>query len=129
MSNNHHHRGVFDTWTKRSRPQIEWAQGLIDWPNSLVDRPGFEAVRPEPWLPHVYTRRQSPESVEKVGGGRSTWSADHMAWLAGHHLAPNRPLQVGGGLIQPYKYPPPAIMVNVDTSHSFCSSPLVKVPV
>jgi hypothetical protein len=40
--------------------------------------------------------------MEKVSGGRSTW----LAWPPSHHLAPNRPLQVGGGLIHPYKYPP-----------------------
>jgi hypothetical protein len=27
--------------------------------------------------------------VKKVGGGHSTQSAGHMAWLAGHHFAPN----------------------------------------
>jgi hypothetical protein len=25
--NHHHHGGVFDTWTKWTRPQAEWAQG------------------------------------------------------------------------------------------------------
>jgi hypothetical protein len=49
---------------------------------------------------------EKPESVEKVGGGHSTRSAGYVAWLAGHHLASNRPLQVGGGPIHPYKYPP-----------------------
>jgi hypothetical protein len=39
------------------------------------------------------------EPLEKVGGGHSTWPASH-------HLAPNRPLHVGGGPIHPYKYPP-----------------------
>jgi hypothetical protein len=41
------------------------------------------------------------ESVEKVSGGHSTWLADHVAWSLGLHLAPNRPLQVGGGPIHP----------------------------
>jgi hypothetical protein len=43
-------------------------------------------------------------SVEKVSGGRSTRLAGHVAWLPNLHLVPNRPLQVGGGLIHPYKY-------------------------
>jgi hypothetical protein len=46
------------------------------------------------------------ELVENVSGGRSTWPAGHIAWPPGHHLAPNHPLQVGGGPIHPYKYPP-----------------------
>jgi hypothetical protein len=62
--------------------------------------------------------------MEKVGGGRSTRPVGHMAWLAGHHLVPNRPLQVGGGPIHPYKKP---AHVKVKIPHSTCSSPLVKV--
>jgi hypothetical protein len=42
---------------------------------------------------------EKPESVEKVDGGCSTRPV-------GHHLVPNWPLQVGGGPIHPYKYPP-----------------------
>jgi hypothetical protein len=37
--------------------------------------------------------------VEKVDGGRSTQPA-------GHHMAPNRLLQVMGAPLWPYKYPP-----------------------
>jgi hypothetical protein len=61
---------------------------------------------------------EKPESLEKVGGGRSTQPPGHVV--------PNRPLEVGGGPIHPYKYP---LMVKVDTPHSFYSPPLVKVPV
>jgi hypothetical protein len=43
--------------------------------------------------------KEKPKSVENVSGSRSTRPA-------GHHLVPNRPLQVGGGAIHPYKYPP-----------------------
>jgi hypothetical protein len=32
---------------------------------------------------------ERPESVDKVGGGRSTQSAGHVAWPPGHHMAPN----------------------------------------
>jgi hypothetical protein len=35
-----------------------------------------------------------------------THPAGHVASPAGHHLSPNQPLQVGGGPIHPYKYPP-----------------------
>jgi hypothetical protein len=35
---------------------------------------------------------EKPESVEKDGGGHSKWLADHVAWQASHHLAPDRPL-------------------------------------
>jgi hypothetical protein len=64
--NHHHHRGVFDTWTKWARPQAEWAKGLAVRPNSLAGRPGFEAVPPEPWLPRVYTRRRSLSRWRKM---------------------------------------------------------------
>jgi hypothetical protein len=60
-----------------------------------------------------------------VVGGHSTRPASHVAWLAGHHVAPNRPLQVNGGPIHPYKYPPP-LTVKVEIPHSTCNSPLVK---
>jgi hypothetical protein len=49
---------------------------------------------------------EKPESVEKVGGGHSTQPVDHMAWSAGDNLVQNWPLQVDGGPIHPYKYPP-----------------------
>jgi hypothetical protein len=67
---------------------------------------------------HLHEEEKA-ESVEKVGGDRSTRPT-------GHHLTPNRPLQVGGGPIRPYKYP---LAVKVDTPHSTCSSPIVKVPI
>jgi hypothetical protein len=37
--NEHHHRGVFGTWTK-------WAQGPAGCPNSLAGWPGFESAQP-----------------------------------------------------------------------------------
>jgi hypothetical protein len=37
--NEHHHRGVFDTWTKWAKPQAKWAQGS-------AGRPGLELARP-----------------------------------------------------------------------------------
>jgi hypothetical protein len=55
---------------------------------------------------HTSTRGGEARVMEKVGGGRSTRSVGHVAWPPDHHLVPNRPLQVGGGPIHPYKYPP-----------------------
>jgi hypothetical protein len=69
-------------------------------------------------------KEEKADSVEKVSGGHSSRPADHVAWPPDLHVAPNRPLQVGGGLIHPYKYP---LTVKVDTPHSTCSSPLVEV--
>jgi hypothetical protein len=64
-------------------------------------------------------------SVEKVSGGCSTRLADHMAWPAGQHLAPNHPLQVSGGPIHSYKYP---LTVKVDThTHHILDIPLAKL--
>jgi hypothetical protein len=85
--------------------------------------PGFEVIQIKPWLPRVYTKRRSPSWWRPLHS-----APDHVAWLTGHHLAPNRPLQVSGGSIHPYKYPPPPT-VKVEAPQSTCSSPLVKVPV
>jgi hypothetical protein len=89
--------------------------GPRGWP---VGRPRFEAVRLEPWLPRVYMRKRIP----------SRWRPLHpigrpRVLVARPHLSPNRPLQVGGGLIHLYKY---LLTVKVDTPHSTCISPLVK---
>jgi hypothetical protein len=45
-------------------------------------------------------------AVEKVGGGRTHWLADHMARPAGHHLVNYYLGQVGGAPPLPYKHPP-----------------------
>jgi hypothetical protein len=50
--------------------------------------------------------KEKPESVVKVGGGWSTRPDGHVARRPGHHMVPNRLIQVGGGPIHPYKYPP-----------------------
>jgi hypothetical protein len=90
-------------WTKWARLQVKSARALV-------------ATR--------LHEEEKAESVEKVHGGCSTRPAGDVAWLPGLHLAPNRPLLVGGDLIHPYKYPLP---VKVDTPHSTCSSSLVKI--
>jgi hypothetical protein len=45
-------------------------------------------------------------AVEKVGGDRTHWPADHVARLAGRHLVSYCLVQVGGARPWPYKYPP-----------------------
>jgi hypothetical protein len=75
-------------WTKWARSQAEWAQG---------------PVGSTPWLVGQGLRRFGPS---QVSGGRSTQLAGHVAWPPGLHLVPNRHIQVGGGLIHPYKYSP-----------------------
>jgi hypothetical protein len=85
---------------------------------------------PTPWPAGRGLRRFDPshgchESTRgdgRVGGDRSSRPVGHVAWPPSLHLAPNRPLQVGGGPIHRYKYP---LVVKVDTPHSMCSSPLV----
>jgi hypothetical protein len=49
--------------------------------------------------------------VEKVSGGRSTWPT-------GHHLVPNRLLQVGGAPPWPYKYHPMVEMRGHTHTHT-----------
>jgi hypothetical protein len=50
-----------------------------------------------------------------VRGGRATWSADHVARLAGQ-TPPGTPIST-----------PPPLPMEFNTPHSTCSSPLVKV--
>jgi hypothetical protein len=94
--NHHHHGGVFDTWTK-------WGQTLgrvglgAGWP---VDQ-GLRRFDPKLGC------HACPQGGEaQVGGSHYTRPATHVAWPPGHHLVPNRLLQVSGGPIHPYKYPP-----------------------
>jgi hypothetical protein len=50
--------------------------------------------------------KEKTMAVEKVSGGRTHWSASHMARPAGRHLVSYRFGQVGGAPPWPYKYPP-----------------------
>jgi hypothetical protein len=63
--------------------------------------------------------------VEKVGGGRTTWPADHVAKPAGHHLASYRLNQVGNPSLDPYKYPSTSENQN---THHILQIPLAKLP-
>jgi hypothetical protein len=64
-------------------------------------------------------------AVEKVGGGRTHWSADHVARSAGYHLMSYCLGQVGGVPPWPYEYP---LSVKVDTHiHHILEIPLAKV--
>jgi hypothetical protein len=124
--NHHHHEGVFDTWTNWARPQDEWPQEPVGQPNSLATRLGFEAIQPSPWLPCIYTRRRRLSRwrnlVEATPLGRlamrlgrpaSTWCQTNFSKSVEVPFTPiNTPLKV-----------------KVDTPHSTCSSPLVKVSV
>jgi hypothetical protein len=119
MSNHHNHGGVFDTWTKCTRAQAEWTQGP-------ASRLGFEALWPEPWLPHVYTRRRSPsqwrKSVEATPPSRlATWLGRSATTWRQTNLS--KSVEVS---FTPIHTP---LRVIVDTPHSTCSSPLVKVPI
>jgi hypothetical protein len=119
----HHHGGVFDTWTKWAIPEIEWPQGPADRSNSLVNRLGFELVQPEPSLYCVCTRR-SPNQLRKlVEAAPPDWPA---TWLGRptttcHQTNLSKSMKVP---LTPINTP---LTVEVDTPHSFCSSPLVKV--
>jgi hypothetical protein len=124
--NHHHHRDVFDMWTKWARPWAEWAQGLTGRLNSLASQPAFEAVKPEPWLPHDYTRRGMPswwrKSVEAAPPGRPTM------WF-GHPASTWCQTILSKSVELPFTPINTPLTVKVNTPHSTCSSPLVKVPV
>jgi hypothetical protein len=69
--------------------------------------------------------------VERVGGGRSTQLAGHVAWPAGHHLVPNRLVQVSGDRPRPYKYPPTMEMRRhaPHLEYSICKALILSVVV
>jgi hypothetical protein len=56
------------------------------------------------------------KAVEKVGEGRITWPAGHVARLAGHHLASYRLNQGGNPSLDPYKYPSTSGNQNMHTT-------------
>jgi hypothetical protein len=64
--NEHHHRAVFDMWTKWTKPQAKWAQGS-------AGRPGFELAQLGTLLTHLYVgsqgRIQGLKAVEAERSG------------------------------------------------------------
>jgi hypothetical protein len=68
-------------------------------------------------------------AMENVSGGRSTQPADHVAWLASHHMVPNRLLQVSGAPPLPYKYPPMVEMRGHTPHFGYftCKAPILSV--
>jgi hypothetical protein len=124
--NHHHHRGVFDMWTKWPRPHAEWAQGPPERPNSLAGKSGFEAVRPEPWLSHVYKRRRRLSwRRESVGATPPS----HLATCFGHPTTTWRQTDLSKSVEVQFTPINTPLMVKVNTPHSFCSSPLINFPV
>jgi hypothetical protein len=77
------------------------------------------------WL-HGDTLQEAVEGnpMLKVGGGQTPWLTRHMARPPSHHLACYRLNQVGNPSLNPHKYP---LLVEIKTTHSICSSPLVNV--
>jgi hypothetical protein len=91
----------------------------------LGGRPRFEVIRHEPWLPHIYIRRRRlsrwRKSVEAPPPGQPAMWLGHPAstW---HQTNLSKSVEVS---FTPKNTP---LMVKVNTPHSFCSSPLVKIP-
>jgi hypothetical protein len=50
-------------------------------------------------------KKGKDKAVEKVGGGRTTWPAGHVAKPASQQLTSCRLNQVGNPSLDPYKYP------------------------
>jgi hypothetical protein len=65
------------------------------------------------------------KAVEKVGGGRTTWSTTHMARPAGHHFLSYLLNQIGNPSLDPYKYPSTGGNQN---RHHILEIPLVTLP-
>jgi hypothetical protein len=71
--NEHHHMGVFDTWTRWAKPHAMWALGP-------AGRLGFESARPRALLIRLYVGSQGRirglKAVEAKRSGRpTTWMA------------------------------------------------------
>jgi hypothetical protein len=64
------------------------------------------------------------KAVDKVYGGRTTWSSGHVARLAGHHLVSYRLNQVGNPSLDLYKYPSTGENQN---THHILEIPLAKL--
>jgi hypothetical protein len=79
------------------------------------------------WL-HGSTLQEAVEGNPKmkVSGSQTPWPTGHVARPTGHHLACYRLNKVGNPSLNPYKYP---LLVEINTPHSTCSCPLVKVSV
>jgi hypothetical protein len=78
--NEHHHVGVFDTWTKWAKSQAKWAQGSAGRPNYLAGQPRFESAWTGTWLTHLYVGSQGRIRGLKVvvaerSGRQATWMA------------------------------------------------------
>jgi hypothetical protein len=123
--NEYHHGDVFDMWTKWAKPQAKCAQRSAGWPNTLVGWLGLESSREKTSLTHLYVGSQGRiRGLKVVELERSGWPAGHVdGWPAVHLLQTDI-----AKLVETYLYPyirPP--MAKDSTSHSTCSSPLVKV--
>jgi hypothetical protein len=121
--NHHHHRIVFDTWTKWARPQVELAKGPANRPNTLADWPGFEVVWPMPWLPCIYMRRSLSRWKKSMEAAPPDWPATWLGRPATTWCQTNLSESVEI-LFTPVNIP---LTVKVEITHSTCSSPLVKV--
>jgi hypothetical protein len=114
--------------TRGGSVQRPLTSGPRGWPASQTPWPASPTLQPLVGRLHGDTLQEEVtwNPKLKVSGGRIPWSLGHMARPAGHHLASYRLNQVSNPSLDPYKYPLP---VEINTPHSTCSSPLVKVPV
>jgi hypothetical protein len=113
----HYHGGVFDMWTKWAKPQAKLAQGP-------AGRPGFESTQHGIWLTRLYIGSEGRiRGLKAVEAERSDqpalWMADRLSICSKPTL-----LESVETPLCPYIRPP---MAEDSTTHSTCSSPLVKI--
>jgi hypothetical protein len=109
-------RGVPDTRRQCAKADDQWAQGAADQQNPLSVSPTLQPL--VGWLRNDTLQEVVEGNPKlKVSGGRTPWPA-------GHHLACYQLNQVGNPSLDPYKYPLP---VEINATHTTCSSPLVNV--
>jgi hypothetical protein len=107
-------------------PLTSGPEGGGGWPGSQTPWPADPTLQPlAGWL-HGDTLQEAVigDPKPKVRGGQTPWLPGHVPRLASHNLESYQLNQVGNPSLEPYKCPLP---VEINTPHSTCSSPLVKV--
>jgi hypothetical protein len=91
-------------------------------------RPTGPTLQPLAGLLHGHALEEGVTRKPKleVGGSQTRWPVSHVARPIGQQLECYGLNQVGNTSFDPYKY---ALLMEFNTPHSTCSSPLVKVPV
>jgi hypothetical protein len=101
---------------------------LTSWPSGWLAR--FYVGLARDFMHMCLHEKGKAKAVEKVGGGQTTWLADHVAGPAGHHLVSYWLNQVSNPSLDLYKYLSTGGNHNTHTPHfgdSTCKAPILYV--